>query len=344
MTRLVVEEHQPARADGARERDRVGNARVTPADPLLVLLLEILRIVNERVDARRERRARDPVGRSSGDRPGERRLVIRDVREARAPRLDPVPDRGTGMDNEVRRDRDAVDRPGPARDIVEGHGGRDVPELDREERRREGARDAFPETQLLGRRSPDVELYALIPERREEAQSFEVVEVEVSEAEMDLPHAAVQELETQPSDPGAGVEHENRAVVQRDLDAGRVSAVGDGLRPRCWHRAAAAPDRHAHAAPYSRQKIATIPTNSSACAKSGNAVTATSRSTPSMLLMRRSSCAARRWSKAMRVGQRSGESGSESGVSGSKRADHASSVFSPSSANGRPTTDSAASL
>src|SRR6266566_2448461 len=192
MTRLVMEEDESARADGPRERDRVGNARVTPADPLLVLVLEILCIVNERVDARRERRARDPVHRPSGDRPGERGLVIRDVREACAPRLDPVPDRRTGMDNEMRREGGAVDRPGPARNIVEGHRGRDVPELDREEWRREGARDAFPETQLLGRRSPDVELDALIPERREEAQSFEVVEVEVSEAEMDLSHAAVE--------------------------------------------------------------------------------------------------------------------------------------------------------
>src|SRR5882724_12866254 len=138
MTRLVMEEHQSARADGALERDRVGNTRVTPADPLLVLVLEILRIVNERVDTRRERRARDPVGRPSGDRPGERGLVIRDVREARAPCLDPVPDRGAGMDNEVRREGGAVDRPGLARNIVEGQRGWDVPELDREERRREG--------------------------------------------------------------------------------------------------------------------------------------------------------------------------------------------------------------
>src|SRR6266576_813446 len=197
MTRLVVEEDQSARAGGPRERDGVGNARVTPADPLLVLVLEILGIVNERVDARRERRARDPVGRPSGDCPGERGLVIGEVREARAPRLDPVPDGGTGMDNEVCREGGVVDRPRLARNIVEGHCGRDVPELDRKERRREGARDAFPETQLVGWRSPDVELYALIPERREEAQSFEVVELEVREEEMDLPHAAVHKLETQ---------------------------------------------------------------------------------------------------------------------------------------------------
>jgi hypothetical protein len=154
------------------------------------------------------------------------------------------------MDDELRREGSAIDRPGPAWNIVEGHRGWDVSELDWEQWRREGARDPFPETQFLGRRSPDVQLHVLIPERREEAQSFEVVEVEVSEAEVDLPDTAVQELETEQSDPGASVEHNDRAVVQRDLDAGRVSAVGDGLRPRCWHRAAATPDRYAHVAAY----------------------------------------------------------------------------------------------
>jgi hypothetical protein len=51
MSGLVVEEHQSARANGAREGDRVRHAGVTPADPLFVFVLEILRIVNERVDA-----------------------------------------------------------------------------------------------------------------------------------------------------------------------------------------------------------------------------------------------------------------------------------------------------
>jgi len=51
MSGLVVEEHQSAGANGVREGDRVRHTGVTPADPLLVFVLEILRIVNQRVDA-----------------------------------------------------------------------------------------------------------------------------------------------------------------------------------------------------------------------------------------------------------------------------------------------------
>jgi len=51
VTWLVVEEHQSARAHCAAELDRVRHARVAPADPVCVLVLEILRIVNEHVDA-----------------------------------------------------------------------------------------------------------------------------------------------------------------------------------------------------------------------------------------------------------------------------------------------------
>ena len=101
--------------------------------------------------------------------------------------------------------------------------------------------------------------------------------------------------------------------AKRDLDAGRVPAVADGVRPRCRHGTAAAPDLQAHRGHHhSRQKIATIPTNSSACAKSGKAVTATSRSTPSRLVIRKRSCAARRSSNAIRAGHRSGGRGSSS--------------------------------
>jgi hypothetical protein len=45
MARLVVEEHEAPRADGDRERDRVVDAGVAPADPLLVLVLEVLGVM-----------------------------------------------------------------------------------------------------------------------------------------------------------------------------------------------------------------------------------------------------------------------------------------------------------
>jgi hypothetical protein len=97
---------------------------------------------------------------------------------------------------------------------------------------------------------------------------------------------------------------------------------------------------------YSRQVIITMPTNSSACAKSGNAVTATSRSTPSRLVTRNCLCAARRWSRAILAGRLSTGNGfSESSASrGAKLAMNSSSDSSPASAKVVPIASSAASL
>lgn len=50
MKRLVVEKDEAAGADGPRKGDCVCDARVTPADPLLVFVLEVLRVVEEDVD------------------------------------------------------------------------------------------------------------------------------------------------------------------------------------------------------------------------------------------------------------------------------------------------------
>src|SRR5207248_10133668 len=105
-------------------------------------------------------------------------------------------------------------------------------------------------------------------ERCEEAETLEVVEVEMRQADVHVPGPPSLQVEAERPDPGAGVEDEGRVLPERDLDAGGVAAVGDGVRPRCRHGAAAAPDGDANAA-YSRQKIATMPTNSSACANSG---------------------------------------------------------------------------
>jgi hypothetical protein len=68
----------------------------------------------------------------------------------------------------------------------------------------------------------------------------------MGEEEVDLPRTAIEEVEAETPDPGAGVEHKVGAIVERDLDARRISPVAKGVRPRCRHRSAATPDRHAH--------------------------------------------------------------------------------------------------
>ena len=73
-----------------------------------------------------------------------------------------------------------------------------------------------------------------------------MIEVEVREQEMEAAGTARHELATEVADSGACVEHEHRAVVERELQARRVAAVADRFFARCRDRAAAAPDRRAH--------------------------------------------------------------------------------------------------
>ena len=63
-------------------------------------------------------------------------------------------------------------------------------EVDGKERRRERPRDAVPERVDRRRRAPDVKLGVLPPERLEEAQPLDVVEVEMRQQEMDPPSRA----------------------------------------------------------------------------------------------------------------------------------------------------------
>src|SRR6476646_2337485 len=71
----------------------------------------------------------------------------------------------------------------------------------------------------------------------------------MGEEEVETPRAAIEEVEAEASDPGAGVEHQDGPVVKGDLDARRISAVAKRARPRCRHRSATTPDRQAHGDP-----------------------------------------------------------------------------------------------
>jgi len=96
-----MEEDEAPRTDSALEGDRVGHARVPPADFRLVLVLGVLRVMHEQVDLLRDRTAGDPVERPVGE-SRECRLVIGQVRKARLGRLDPKADGWARMNDEVR--------------------------------------------------------------------------------------------------------------------------------------------------------------------------------------------------------------------------------------------------
>src|SRR5262249_6483957 len=59
----------------------------------------------------------------------------------------------------------------------------------------------------------------------------------------------VPQGEAEAADPAAGVEREQRAVLERDPNAGGVAAVADRLRAWSRDRAARAPELYLHAGP-----------------------------------------------------------------------------------------------
>jgi hypothetical protein len=249
VVRLVMEQDDAPGSHGPRECDCIGDARVTPADAGLVLVLEVLGVVEEHVDVARDRGAGEPVARSISDWAAKRRFVIRDVGEACRGGFDAEAHRGPRMDDKVGSHRRAIDRPRLPRDVVERHPSWDVAELDRKERRGKGARDPFSKALDRRRRSPDIHGDALVPERGEKAKTLDVVEVQVRQEEIDMPRAAVDQVVAESPDTGSSVENEGGSVVERDFDAGRVPAVADGLSSGAWHRATATPDPHAHTDP-----------------------------------------------------------------------------------------------
>src|SRR5947209_9577567 len=96
-------------------------------------------------------------------------------------------------------------------------------------------------------RAPDLHRRPLVPERREETQALEMVEVQMRQAEVHVSDAAALEVEAERPDARTGVQHERNVLVEFDLDAGGVASVRDGVGPRCRNGAAATPDREPHA-------------------------------------------------------------------------------------------------
>src|SRR5215211_5375975 len=64
-----------------------------------------------------------------------------------------------------------------------------VLQIDGEKRRREIVGDSVGETLNRRRRSPDMQRDRASPERREETEAFDMVEVEVRQDKVDLAHA-----------------------------------------------------------------------------------------------------------------------------------------------------------
>src|SRR5262249_50365124 len=232
--------------------------------------------------------------------------------------LDPIGEGGSSMFDRLRFDDGTAHAPRLAWHVLEHGLGGSLRQSDREERRRQVARDAVTERRRGGRRSPELELPPCSPERGEEAEAFHMVEMEVGEADVEQAGIPLHEPLPELADPGARVEDQRRAVGELELDTGRVAAVADGRGSRRGERPPRTPDADDHDAAGSSQKIDMAPTTSSGCEKSGNAVTVTSRSRPSSPRNAKASWTGRRSSSATPPGVCSAVSGSSSSVRGWK--------------------------
>ena len=87
----------------------------------------------------------------------------------------------------------------------------EVADPDREERRREVAREASPQFHRRRRRAPYVDLARWPKERGEEAEALDVVHVEVGQEDIQPLDRRVNGG-SEPTDAGPGIEHENGAI------------------------------------------------------------------------------------------------------------------------------------
>ena len=118
-----------------------------------------------------------------------------------------------------------------------------------EQRRREVLRD--PIRQGTGRRlrSPDVELGAGIPKRREEPEALQMIQMEMAEQDVDPFRRRSVERRPERADPCSGIQDHEAPVIEAHLDARRVPPGADGVRTRRGERAARAPEPGAHVRP-----------------------------------------------------------------------------------------------
>src|SRR5262249_33646259 len=128
-------------------------------------------------------------------------------------------------------------------------------------------------------RPPDLDLHPWIVKRRKEAESLNVVHVQMGEKDVH-PCQRLRERNSESADAGSGVENEQRAIATAHFHARGVAAVPRGFRARRRQRSARSPKTNVHGAAFC-QKRTTAPRNRSDWPTSGNAVASMWRRTPS---------------------------------------------------------------
>ena len=100
MRGVEMERDEGLHARDSRERKRVFEGAVSPPDPRPVLVVGVLRVVDQYVDARRDLESRAPLGLAREVTRRECRLVVGEVRNRARLVLQPVADGRTRVAHE----------------------------------------------------------------------------------------------------------------------------------------------------------------------------------------------------------------------------------------------------
>jgi hypothetical protein len=249
VRRVVVEEGQALHAGGERDVGRVLDRGVAPAEPVRVLLLRVLRVVDDQVGPAHEgdvplvaRVVQDAVlGLPE-------RLVIGDVRDGGPGASHPVGDGRGGVVQVLGLDQHVADPEKALLQLGEVDPRAQVSQLDREVGVLHLPGHRLLEALLEPERRVHVELGPGQERGDEERKALDVIPMGVADEQVQA-HGGGEgpdQMEPQLARAGAAVQHDDRAVLGPHLHARRVAAVSGGALARRSYRAPGAPEPYVH--------------------------------------------------------------------------------------------------
>ena len=206
----------------AREPHRVVDRAVAPVELHGELVLGVLRIVNEQIDAvgKLER----TVARREAAVVGL--LMITDVGDAAAVPLDAVAERRADVRNEARQHPYITDGELVVGEVVEPERAREVVDADGEQRRPDrGLEHLAHRSAVVLDRGVDIELGTGLQHRSEERQSLSVIPVEVGQQARTPERSIVGLAGAEVPQAGAEIEQDRRLPREVDRHRRRVAAV-----------------------------------------------------------------------------------------------------------------------
>ena len=253
--RVMVEQRQLAHPPGRGHVDREFSRAVAPADVGLVFGPRELRVVDQQVGAVDEAGElalfgglRWPLAACQRQR---MRLVVGGVDDGRAVGLDAVAQRQRRVVHVVGADAHVVDLERALGQVVVAHPGGELLECDGEVGVLHLAGQRVADRRPHAARAIDVPLELGVEQRCQEGQTLDVVPVGVADEDVAAPRATgfCQQRLAQRVGTGAAIEQDQHATATAHLDAGRVAAVAQGLRPRLRNRPSRAPEADFHGIP-----------------------------------------------------------------------------------------------